>query len=165
MKVVETRYAGRRFRSRTEARYAVLFDALTLDWDYEPEGFQLDDGSRYLPDFFVRYPEGSGTAKAWPGAGYWVEIKAGTPTPADISKLSQVAKGTGHLAYLFAGQPNKAESWCMHRRTWEMRRDHFGLDVSAPVLLCSARRETRLPFAEALAIATSARFEFGENGR
>ena len=51
IKAIETRYKGYRFRSRLEARWAVFFDALGLDWEYEAEGYELSDGTRYLPDF------------------------------------------------------------------------------------------------------------------
>lgn len=51
MTPIETRYKGYRFRSRLEARWAVFFDALGLRWEYEPEGFELGGGVRYLPDF------------------------------------------------------------------------------------------------------------------
>lgn len=54
IKVKETYYKGYRFRSRLEARWAVFFDALGVEYEYEPEGFQLPDGSCYLPDFKVR---------------------------------------------------------------------------------------------------------------
>lgn len=40
------------YRSRLEARYAVLFTALKIDFQYEPEGFSLD-GEGYLPDFYL----------------------------------------------------------------------------------------------------------------
>ncbi len=53
IKAIQTRYAGYMFRSRLEARWAVFFDALKLDWAYEPEGFQLPSGTYYLPDFRV----------------------------------------------------------------------------------------------------------------
>lgn len=52
VKAIETRYAGCRFRSRLEARWAVFFDALGVTWEYEPEGFELPSG-RYLPDFRI----------------------------------------------------------------------------------------------------------------
>lgn len=51
-RAIETRYAGVRFRSRLEARWAVLMDALGVRWEYEPEGFDLD-GVPYLPDFWL----------------------------------------------------------------------------------------------------------------
>jgi hypothetical protein len=41
VKAIETRYAGCRFRSRLEARWAVFFDALGVKWEYEREGFDL----------------------------------------------------------------------------------------------------------------------------
>jgi hypothetical protein len=52
LRAIETEYRGFRFRSRTEARYAVFFDAAGIDWQYEVEGFHLN-GARYLPDFFL----------------------------------------------------------------------------------------------------------------
>ena len=54
MKAIETCYNGYRFRSRLEARWAVFFDALGVKYEYEPEGFELDDGTWYLPDFRVK---------------------------------------------------------------------------------------------------------------
>jgi len=47
---IETEYAGCRFRSRLEARWAVFFDALGIRWSYEDQGYELPSG-RYLPDF------------------------------------------------------------------------------------------------------------------
>lgn len=60
---IETTYRGYRFRSRLEARWAVFFDALGVKWEYEPEGFDLPGGERYLPDFYL------------PDVGIYVEIK------------------------------------------------------------------------------------------
>lgn len=51
LKPIETVYNGYKFRSRLEARWAVFFDAVGIKYEYEPEGFELDDGTRYLPDF------------------------------------------------------------------------------------------------------------------
>lgn len=53
MKPIETMYAGCRFRSRLEARWAVFFDHLDIQWEYEPQGFELPTGRRYLPDFWL----------------------------------------------------------------------------------------------------------------
>lgn len=53
IKAIETVYNGYRFRSRLEARWAVFFDALGIEWEYEPEGIVLSDGSFYLPDFYL----------------------------------------------------------------------------------------------------------------
>lgn len=53
IKAIETEYAGVRFRSRLEARWAVFFDALGLKWEFEPEAFRLEEGDGYLPDFYL----------------------------------------------------------------------------------------------------------------
>lgn len=60
---IETVYADCHFRSRLEARWAVFFDEMGIPWRYEPEGFQLSDGSWYLPDFYL------------PDCSTWVEVK------------------------------------------------------------------------------------------
>lgn len=61
-KPIETRYAGCRFRSRLEARWAVFFDHLDIRWQYETEGYELSTG-KYLPDFYL------------PDFDQWVEVK------------------------------------------------------------------------------------------
>lgn len=65
VKAIETQWKGYRFRSRLEARWAVFFDAVGVDWTYEPEGFEGDNGRRYLPDFCLK----------WEGYTYWAEVK------------------------------------------------------------------------------------------
>ena len=53
IKAIETEYKGYRFRSRLEARWAVFFDALGVQWFYEHEGFDLGKSGWYLPDFWL----------------------------------------------------------------------------------------------------------------
>ena len=53
MKALETEYKGILFRSRLEARWAILFDAFNLKWVYEPECFILSNGQKYTPDFYI----------------------------------------------------------------------------------------------------------------
>ena len=53
MKPIETFYNGYRFRSRLEARWAVFFDVGNIEYEYEPEGYVLSDGTYYLPDFYL----------------------------------------------------------------------------------------------------------------
>jgi hypothetical protein len=52
IEVIETTYNGIKYRSRTEARWALFFDKLGWNAEYEPEGYDLD-GLWYLPDFYV----------------------------------------------------------------------------------------------------------------
>lgn len=63
MTPIPTTYAGVQFRSRLEARWAVFFDQLKIRWLFEPEGFELPSGARYLPDFYL------------PDLKIWAEIK------------------------------------------------------------------------------------------
>lgn len=53
IKAIDTPYKGHLFRSRLEARFAVYFDELNVKWEYEKEGFELGNGLRYLPDFYL----------------------------------------------------------------------------------------------------------------
>lgn len=68
MKAIETSYKGYRFRSRTEARWAIFFDSVGIDYQYEPEGFDLGEHGCYLPDFRI------------PLVNTWIEIKGIKPT-------------------------------------------------------------------------------------
>lgn len=90
IKAIETVYKGYRFRSRLEARWAVFFDALGAEWQYEVEGFDLD-GTWYLPDFWL------------PEQKCWVEIK---PKGIDIDN-SKIAKLSNQpaMAILLQGNP------------------------------------------------------------
>lgn len=49
IKAIPTTYAGVRFRSRLEARWAAFFDLCGIKWEYEP--FDLDG---WAPDFLLR---------------------------------------------------------------------------------------------------------------
>lgn len=80
IKAIETRYRGYRFRSRLEARWAVFFDALGISWEYEPEGFELSDGSWYLPDFRLT------------DLGVFAEVKAPIKGQRDRGVLEQRAE-------------------------------------------------------------------------
>lgn len=70
IRAIETRYAGCRFRSRLEARFAIFFDELRIPWEYEPEGFETSAGP-YLPDFRIRIPQ----VKDYGQHYQWFEVK------------------------------------------------------------------------------------------
>lgn len=53
MKAIETEYKEILFRSRLEARWAILFDALNIEWVYEPDCFILSNNQKYTPDFYI----------------------------------------------------------------------------------------------------------------
>lgn len=78
IKPIQTEYNGYRFRSRLEARWAVFFDALGIKYEYEPEGYTLEDGTKYLPDFFL------------PDQNYYIEVKGMSDHVfSDLEKVSK----------------------------------------------------------------------------
>lgn len=79
MKAIETYYNGYHFRSRTEARWAVFFDALGWKWEYEKEGYNLPSGKKYLPDFY------------FPEADAFAEVKGLPFTPEEESKCKELS--------------------------------------------------------------------------
>ena len=90
LRPIETKYAGRRFRSRREARWAILFDHLEIDWRYEPEGYQLSGGVNYLPDFELHLSGGS---------RIWVEVK---PELSPYDSLQRLVHESRRLGVLVA---------------------------------------------------------------
>ena len=89
---IQTRYAGCYFRSRIEARWARFFDALGIQWEYEPQGFDLPSG-RYLPDFQLIIG----------GERVWWEVKGARPTEDEMQSLFDLAVETRQIAYIAWG--------------------------------------------------------------
>ena len=94
IRAIETRYAGCRFRSRAEARWAVFFDTLGIPWRYEPEGFSLSSGP-YLPDFYL------------PSLDVFVEVKGQAPNANETLKARDLAQESGKIVYLFVRGPKR----------------------------------------------------------
>jgi hypothetical protein len=98
---IETNYAGHKFRSRVEARWAVALDTLGIRYEYEPEGYELGDLGRYLPDFWL------------PGLKTWLEIKPSNFTLFDSTgdysleskRLALFGANIGHPFYVLVGPP------------------------------------------------------------
>jgi len=93
IKAIETRYNGYHFRSRLEARWAVFFDTAGINYQYEPEGFDLGESGWYLPDFWL------------PEQQYWIEIKGPPPTLNEKSKIVGLHDLTGKESFLIHGDP------------------------------------------------------------
>ena len=89
-KPIETEYNGYLFRSRLEARWAVFFDALGVDYEYEPEGFKLPSGDCYLPDFRIKCWGDRGNINDKP-FDLWIEVK-GKMTRTDAIKILEFAE-------------------------------------------------------------------------
>lgn len=101
MESLPTSFNGYRFRSRLEARWAVFFHTLQIDYRYEPEGYNLE-GTRYLPDFW------------FPEQDCWIEVKPYTPTEAEREKARLLALHSGKEVYILAGDawlPPSYQAW------------------------------------------------------
>lgn len=101
IKAIQTEYNGYLFRSRLEARWAVFFDALHIEYQYEPEGFELGDGLRYLPDFWL------------PDYDCWLEIKGGQPNRDEVLKAKLLMKHSDQRVMIAFGDiwPSKLTIW------------------------------------------------------
>ena len=106
IKAIDTVYNGYKFRSRLEARWAVFFDTLSIDYEYEKEGFDLD-GTWYLPDFWI------------PNWNCWIEIKPNIlrlhrsfkdkekykEPKRELTLCRKLSDGTNKVVFLIGGKP------------------------------------------------------------
>ena len=92
-----TTYNGVTYRSRTEARWAVFFDALGVTHKYEPEAIKLSTGVGYLPDFWID------DFKAW----FEVKPSDEAIVTEECAKARQLAHDrAGTRVWLAMGAPN-----------------------------------------------------------
>jgi hypothetical protein len=157
IKAIETTYKGYRFRSRLEARWAVFFDVAGVEWEYEPEGFELPGGARYLPDFFIK-----GNHQYGP----WVEIKGAAPTETEIEKLVALCEAKCAYGVLLWGTPGQHEWLYIHKEGMVQDDSREGFYTGTDLLThlnCGYRDDANLP-SDAIRAARSARFEHGESG-
>lgn len=92
LKAIETHYKGYRFRSRLEARWAVFFDKLGIQWEYEKEGYELGEAGRYLPDFWL------------PGLECFVEVKGAEPTSDEVALAAALRNHHGAPVIVVHGE-------------------------------------------------------------
>ena len=104
MQAIETVFRGYKFRSRLEARYAIVFDELRFDWTYEPEGFHLPSGS-YLPDFHIT------------DVPFWLEVKGTRPTAEEVTAARELCETTRESVWVCDGD-------LMHFESDDMRLRH-----------------------------------------
>jgi hypothetical protein len=154
IRAIETVYAGYRFRSRQEARFAVMLDGLGIDWRYEVEGLEIVGKKRtvyYLPDFIIE------------STGAYIEIKGTEPTEGEFAKATMLAMSTW--------QPVVAIFWGPFRHTEFMRNnvffntDRLGVfrtERGAGLMALGPRAWDYDLLDEALRQARQARFEHGE---
>lgn len=154
---ISTEYGGFKFRSRTEARWAIFFDALCIPWEYEKEGYEIA-GVRYLPDFWL------------PTIKMFAEVKPGAFDKAARNLAIQINNQTGFDVLMLCGQPYNAPAkaisniggllidceYCLtNYQNYPTEEHRF---YSNP----SNQERRWSDTEEACRIANSARFEFGE---
>lgn len=127
IQAIETSYAGCRFRSRLEARWAVFFDHLGIEWEYEPQGFTTPAG-RYLPDFRIRVPQ----IKDYGQHHQWFEVKP----PGAVADPRHVELATTGPMIVARGMPR---SYHAQMRGWGSPLLAYGIDCGAwPVAFCDS---------------------------
>lgn len=146
IKPIETIYEGYRFRSRLEARWAVFFNALGIEWKYENEGYDIENVGWYLPDFEVK----TKTSEKW-----FIEVKGNYDDETGYLKARALDKypPANFMGVLIFGELNYAEvkyfpNDAPDRNTAALHALFLGVSIK--------------DFNRAITIGRSARFEHGE---
>jgi len=159
---IETVYRGFRFRSRIEARWAVFFDTLGIEWEYEKEGYNLPSGP-YLPDFWL------------PEQKMWAEVKGGDFTRQEVQKCRELSMETASICICLNGMPGRTffafdsiEDDGTGHDTWLLTIDLSRMPRNDG-LWCDFAPEGQKPSflgekCPGVIAARSARFEHGEKG-
>jgi hypothetical protein len=100
LRSIPTTYRGITYRSRAEARWAVVFDQIGWTHFYEPEAFELPNG-RYLPDFFLAEVEA------------YFEVKGREPSAVERRVASELCEATETTVLVSSGPPNP------NRKQWD----------------------------------------------
>lgn len=105
IKAIPTEYNGTQYRSRTEARWAILFDLLGIEFEYERAKVQTGI-SNYIPDFIL------------PESKTIFEVKGSEPTRVELERIA----GLGIDSYwnttriITTGGPS-SQLWAVYRWT------------------------------------------------
>lgn len=166
IQAIETHYKGYRFRSRLEARWAVFFDALGIEWEYEKEGYNLGEAGYYLPDFWL------------PQVSMWGEVKPDVFTSDERLKCVALVRGTTYPCLMLIGVPQNKPYWAIERTEWKGEPDDLPDDLwecdycltmyhDYPIqegrFYCMPSDDDEFDDTEKASIAArSARFEYGE---
>lgn len=156
---IETHYAGCRFRSRLEARWAVCFDKIGVRWQYEAQGFHLPSGN-YLPDFTVDLGNNN---------PFFIEIKGPMPDAHEFEVATEVNLYVAPLIILSGDLPrNRGEGtgWIFEKTTGEYAGEWSMTDPEKAIIFGAVgHQKVTIPLWEAgLTAGRSARFEFGQSG-
>jgi hypothetical protein len=90
LKAIPTKIFGYSFRSRLEARWAVIFRNLGIRFSYEHEGYQLS-GKYYLPDFYLNELD------------CYVEVKGKQPTNEEQMLAYLLSRDSEKYVHILSG--------------------------------------------------------------
>ncbi len=121
----ETYLFGVKFRSRTEARWSIVFNALEIPWKYEPQAFHLHLPGKagaitYLPDFLL-----PGTEYNQSGVpGVWFEVKPNMRAMSiELKKARLLCTKTTLPVIVCYGQPRSFKAQVFHTGNTEFKPD------------------------------------------
>jgi len=97
LNAIPTKYNGYMFRSRLEARWAVFFDVMNIQYEYEAEGYKLAGAGWYLPDFWL--PDADVHVEIRPLNKYKYDEKCDALALASSRPVLYIAGSPGFLAY------------------------------------------------------------------
>lgn len=156
IKAIETVYNGYKFRSRLEARWAVFFDAAGIEYEYEPEGFELEDGTKYLPDFYL------------PEYDWYVEIKP--PRKGAVDDIIRASKFVGEkirVLLLLGNIPPKTDKDMYHYKALYKNTLTEDLTIGSVCCRCAYAEQnepyTKLEFITWLGVDWGAHFPVFDN--
>ena len=109
IKSIETYYKGYLCRSRTEARWMVAFDKAGIEFEYEPEGFDLGEAGKYLPDFYL------------PQFNSYAEVKGKSFTLDEIEKARELSIQSNKSVLFLEGQPARKGYWFIHPFDYDLK--------------------------------------------
>jgi len=178
LKAIETVYSGIDYRSRIEARWAVVFDTLDVEYYYEPEHYELGLKNEWTDNDEESMQEAINQCwdsedidhikrEAWwkkheklmylpdfwlPEFKHWVEIKGKEPNFEEIRKANLIVRRRGEpISILWGNIPDP------RAKLWGECTQVFGSDMNIIALLvleCGVKAVER-----AYTVARQVRFE------
>ena len=152
IKPIKTRYKGYMFRSRTEARWAVAFDSIGLQWRYEVEGYNIPKVGPYLIDFYLPKQPRLRIAT-------YVEIKGELPTEVELEKAHGLSDLLGAPVLMLCDMPGDQHWFLYYDKYFFSSTKNYSRESWWSFI---GMKTSKKQIALAYEAARSARFEHGQ---
>lgn len=157
MRPIETEYRSVTFKSRMEAKWAMFFDSVGIEWKYEQARYLVPGVGRYTPDFSLR----SGVKSAL------AEVKPEWPTGYEVHKCRSAAGQSGLAVAVLIGVPAFAHYWTVTADNEKLV--YVWMDgemlVPAPMDTAASEEEFGLLYHDAVIKVSNARFDGWDDDR